>query len=76
MPAMTMSFDVPERALLAKLAPGQRIAFTLEIRDKTVRVRSDVVSKPTAVRYAFANNPPVNLVNGAGLPASPFRTDK
>ncbi len=33
------------------------------------------VEKPVAVRYAWANNPPVNLVNEAGLPAVPFRTD-
>ena len=30
---------------------------------------------PVAVRYAWANNPICNLYNGAGLPASPFRTD-
>jgi protein SCO1/2 len=40
MPAMTMSFDVPDDAVFAKLAPGQRIAFTLEIRDKSFRVVS------------------------------------
>ena len=38
-------------------------------------VSSDEVPNPTAVRYAWANNPVCNLVNGAGLPASPFRTD-
>jgi rhamnogalacturonyl hydrolase YesR len=27
------------------------------------------------VRYGWADNPEVNLYNGAGLPASPFRTD-
>ena len=31
---------------------------------------------PTAVRYARANNPDVNLVNAAGLPAVSFRSDK
>ena len=41
----------------------------------TVVVRSDKVSKPVAVRYAWANNPVCNLYNGAGLPAVPFRTD-
>lgn len=30
---------------------------------------------PVAVRYAWASNPVCNLFNGAGLPASPFRTD-
>ena len=33
------------------------------------------VEKPVAVRYAWANNPTVNLVNKAGLTAVPFRTD-
>lgn len=42
--------------------------------DKVV-VHSDQVSKPVAVRYAWADNPDCNLFNKAGLPASPFRTD-
>lgn len=33
------------------------------------------VKFPVAVRYAWADNPICNLYNGAGLPASPFRTD-
>jgi sialate O-acetylesterase len=33
------------------------------------------VRQPKAVRYAWADHPDANLVNGAGLPASPFRTD-
>lgn len=40
-----------------------------------VLVWSDQVSKPVAVRYGWAENPTVNLYNGAGLPAVPFRTD-
>ena len=42
--------------------------------DKVI-VRSDAVREPAAVRYAWAANPKCNLVNAAGLPASPFRTD-
>lgn len=34
------------------------------------------VPKPAAVRYGWADYPVVNLMNGAGLPASPFRTDR
>ena len=34
------------------------------------------VDNPVSVRYAWANNPECNLVNGVGLPASPFRTDR
>ncbi len=41
----------------------------------SVVVRSDKVTKPVAVRYAWADNPECNLCNKAGLPASPFRTD-
>jgi hypothetical protein len=33
------------------------------------------VPAPFAVRYAWANNPPVNLTDATGLPAAPFRTD-
>ena len=41
-----------------------------------VMVWSDAARQPVAVRYAWADNPAdATLVNGAGLPASPFRTD-
>jgi sialate O-acetylesterase len=46
-----------------------------QIVGDTVVVSSPAVAAPLAVRYAWANNPPCNLVNKAGLPASPFRTD-
>jgi sialate O-acetylesterase len=46
------------------------------IGNNQVEVWSDAVAKPVAVRYAWANNPVCNLENRAGLPASPFRTDK
>ncbi|MGC4101880.1 sialate O-acetylesterase [Ferruginibacter sp.] len=42
--------------------------------DKII-VSSDVVTNPLYVRYAWADNPDVNLYNKEGLPASPFRTD-
>ncbi|MEO8496447.1 MAG: sialate O-acetylesterase [Planctomycetota bacterium] len=41
----------------------------------SVIVWSKHVQKPVAVRYNWADNPIGNLVNSAGLPASPFRTD-
>jgi sialate O-acetylesterase len=40
-----------------------------------VLISSPQVPKPVAVRYGWADNPDCNLVNEAGLPASPFRTD-
>lgn len=39
-------------------------------------VWSEGGAQPKAVRYGWVNNPErANLVNRAGLPASPFRTD-
>lgn len=45
------------------------------IKGEQVVVLSPEVKSPVAVRYAWADNPKCNLYNGAGLPASPFRTD-
>jgi sialate O-acetylesterase len=46
-----------------------------KIDGDTVLAWSDKVPSPVAVRYAWANNLACTLYNGAGLPASPFRTD-
>ncbi|NWF88349.1 MAG: 9-O-acetylesterase [Ignavibacteriaceae bacterium] len=46
-----------------------------KIDKNTVLVWSPKVSKPIAVRYAWASNPLCNLYNSFDLPASPFRTD-
>ena len=40
-----------------------------------VVAQNAAVKKPVAVRYSWSTNPVGNLVNAAGLPASPFRTD-
>jgi sialate O-acetylesterase len=46
------------------------------IDGNAVVVSSPEVKAPVAVRYAWAVNPAgSNLYNGAGLPATPFRTD-
>ena len=49
---------------------------TARIDGDQVIVSSPDVKKPTAARYAWENFPTCNLYNGAGLPATPFRTDK
>jgi sialate O-acetylesterase len=55
-----------------KFVPAKAI-----IEDGTLVVSSPEVKEPAAVRYAWAADPAgANLVNGAGLPASPFRTDE
>ena len=51
------------------------ISATARIQGNKVIVASPEVKSPKAVRYAWAANPDCNLFNGAGLPASPFRTD-
>jgi protein SCO1 len=38
MSAMTMGFDVPDPAVLAKLVPGARVVFELEVTDKSFRI--------------------------------------
>jgi sialate O-acetylesterase len=46
------------------------------IEGDTLVVWHPSISRPAAVRYAWADNPEgCNLVNAEGLPASPFRTD-
>ncbi len=46
------------------------------IEGTTVVVTHPDGKKVKYVRYGWADNPDVNLVNGAGLPASPFRADE
>jgi sialate O-acetylesterase len=45
------------------------------IEGNEVAVWRDDLTRPAAVRYAWAENPDASLLNLAGLPASPFRTD-
>ncbi len=46
-----------------------------EIKGDEIIVWNANIKNPVAIRYAWASNPVCNLYNGAGLPASPFRTD-
>jgi sialate O-acetylesterase len=56
-------------------ADGKFVWADAKIDGKTVVVSSPQVPQPTAVRYAWADYLDLNLVNGAALPAMPFRTD-
>lgn len=47
-----------------------------EIVGNNVVVSADGVAKPVAVRFGWNQIAEPNLANAAGLPASPFRTDK
>jgi sialate O-acetylesterase len=83
--AMRIAFTNTTGGLMAR---GERLTgFALAGADRrfswadaridgdTVIVSSPAVAAPVAVRYAWADNPACTLYNGAGLPASPFRTD-
>ncbi len=57
-------------------ADGKFVWAEAHLDGDTVLVASKAVSEPVAVRYGWADNPACNLYNQAGLPASPFRTDR
>jgi protein SCO1/2 len=70
MPAMTMSFDVPDDALLSRLAPGQRIRFTLEHGEGHFRIVSaEVIAEGEAGRSGGGL---LESVTPADEPAPPF----
>lgn len=83
--AMVLTFD---HAMGLKASSGELEGFAIAGEDgkfvwararidgETVIASSDAVPEPAAVRYGWAANPKGNLVNAAGLPASPFRTDQ
>ena len=52
------------------------VKASAKIDGKTVVVSCDAVAKPAAVRFGWSKKAVPNLNNKAGLPASPFRTDK
>jgi sialate O-acetylesterase len=51
------------------------VAAEARIEGEEIVVKAAEVTKPVAVRFAWREDAEPNLVNGAGLPASPFRTD-
>jgi sialate O-acetylesterase len=54
---------------------GKFFRAKAEVSGTEVVVSAPEVEHPVNVRYAWANNPAVNLYNQAGLPIEPFRTD-
>ena len=70
---------LPRNAGAARLAiagANQKFVWAMaRVDGEKVIVSSEAVPEPVAVRYGWAANPQCNLVNAAGLPASPFRTD-
>lgn len=57
---------------------GEDLKFysaTAAVSGTSVTLRASEVKSPVYVRYAWADRPPVNLLNRYQLPALPFRTD-
>jgi sialate O-acetylesterase len=57
-------------------ADGKYTGAIAKIEGNTLLVSCPQVMDPVAVRYAWADDPVSNLVNQAGLPAGPFRSDQ
>jgi sialate O-acetylesterase len=72
--AMTVRGDKPVGFEVAG-ADHKWFRAAAKIDGDSVVVSSDDVKEPVAVRFGWADFPVVNLYNGAGLPAVPFRTD-
>ena len=86
--AIALTFDHVSRQGLCSFDIKQPIGFAIAGEDQ-IFVKADAkiigknkvlvsnvkVSKPVAVRYAWANNPKANLQDRNGLPVTPFRTD-
>ncbi|RBP40480.1 BNR repeat protein [Roseimicrobium gellanilyticum] len=82
---MVITFDHTNGGLAAKDGPLK--GFLIAGKDKVWKPATAVIEgdkviasspdtpSPVAVRYAWEASPVCNLYNGAGLPASPFRTD-
>ena len=54
---------------------GEFVDATATVDGNTIVVSADAVTKPTQVRFGWHKLANPNLVNDAGLPASPFQTN-
>ena len=71
MPAMTMSFDVPDASLLSKLSPGQEIDFRVEADGSSYRV---IAARPTGSSAPVSpDGPKVSNLAPERDPAPPFQ---
>jgi sialate O-acetylesterase len=72
---ITIDNEVPREFAIA----GRDKKFvwaSAKIEGDKVIIWNENISNPVFVRYAWADNPDVNLYNKEGLPASPFTTEK
>jgi protein SCO1/2 len=69
MPAMTMNFDVPDKALLERLERGQVIDFVVEFTGKAYRVTEATVNESGVA----TNGASLGAIVPPSEPAPPFR---
>jgi protein SCO1/2 len=69
MSAMTMSFDVPDAALLKQLAPGQHIDFELEVKATSFRI---VSARSEEARAGSVRSPSIASILKPDDPAPGF----
>ena len=75
---LTLGGRFTDRLFGFELAGRDRhwVAADARIEGETVVLSAPTVVAPVAVRYGWGDDPLCNLVNRAGLPAAPFRTDR
>jgi sialate O-acetylesterase len=56
-------------------ADGKFVAASAKVEGDSILAASASVETPVSVRYGWADDPGCNLVNHAGLPAVPFRSE-
>ena len=66
--------DVPLVGFELAGLDGKFVEADASIAGSSVILTSPEVQAPVQARYAWGDDPESNLINGAGLPASPFRT--
>ncbi len=84
-PCLRLTFDHAAGGLVCpdgEIAGFQVAGADRQFRPASARLEADTlvvwstdVPVPVAARYGWTNAPVASLFNGAGLPASPFRTD-
>jgi len=73
---LTTRDGLPPATFAIKGEKGEWVLAEASIDGRDILVRHPDTSKPVAVRHAWASNPAPNVINGAGLPLSTFRTDR
>lgn len=72
---LTTADKKPPRGFEIAAADGRYYPADAELKDNSVVLSSTTVKAPVMARYAWAPFPDCNVVNSAGLPMSPFRTN-